>query len=81
MWFLGQRRRLVGEALAAGLVVGTLLAIFLASLGILISVFASSNRVSLSVSLFALLALFAPTQLPRAHSKAGPESCCCASTR
>ena len=46
------------------LVVGTLLAVFLASLGILISVFAGSNRFSLALSLFVLLALFAPTQLP-----------------
>ena len=41
-----------------------LLAIFLASLGIIISVFSSSNRFSLSLSLFVLLALFAPSQLP-----------------
>jgi ABC-2 type transport system permease protein len=56
--------RIVGYALVSGLVVGTLLAVFLASLGMLVSVFASSNRVSLSLSLFLLLALFAPTQLP-----------------
>ena len=42
----------------------TLLAVFLASLGLLISVFASSNRVSLSLCLLVLLALFVPTQLP-----------------
>ena len=47
-----------------GAVVGTLLAVFLASLGVLISVFAGSNRVSLSLSLLVLLALFVPTQLP-----------------
>src|SRR4029453_9940825 len=34
------------------------------SLGVLISVFARSNRVSLSLSLLLLLALFVPTQLP-----------------
>jgi ABC-2 type transport system permease protein len=55
-----------GVALATGVVVGTLLAVFLASLGFLISVFASSNRVSLSLSLLLLLALFVPTQLPSA---------------
>ena len=54
----------MAEALAVGLVVGTLLAVFLASLGILISVFSNSNRFSLSLSLFVLLALFAPSQLP-----------------
>ena len=64
VWFLGRGVGIVGEALATGLVVGTLLAVFFASLGIVISLFAGSNRVSLSVSLFLLLALFAPTQLP-----------------
>jgi ABC-2 type transport system permease protein len=62
--FLGRDVGIAGPALVAGVVVGTLLAIFLASLGMLVSVFASSNRISLSVSLFVLLALFAPTQLP-----------------
>jgi ABC-2 type transport system permease protein len=64
VWFLGHGVGIAGDALAAGLAVGTLLAVFLASLGMLISTFSSSNRVSLSVSLFVLLALFAPTQLP-----------------
>ena len=64
VWFLGRGIGIVGEALVTGLVVGTLLAVLLASLGIVISLFAGSNRVSLSVSLFLLLALFAPTQLP-----------------
>ncbi|HET6173661.1 MAG TPA: ABC transporter permease subunit [Gaiellales bacterium] len=64
VWRLGSGVGIVLEAIAAGLVVGTLLAIFLASLGILISVFSGSNRLSLSLSLFVLLALFAPSQLP-----------------
>jgi ABC-2 type transport system permease protein len=64
VWFLGRGIGIAGDALTSGIVVGTLLAIFLASLGMLISVFATSNRVSLSLSLFLLLALFAPTQLP-----------------
>lgn len=64
IWFLGRGVGLVGDALATGVLVGTLLAVFLASLGVLVSVFAGSNRVSLSLSLFLLLALFAPTQLP-----------------
>ena len=66
LWFLGRGVGLVGDALVTGVVVGTLLAVFLASLGFLISVFASSNRVSLSLSLLLLLALFVPTQLPSA---------------
>jgi len=64
VWFLGRGVRIAGYAVATGLVVGTLLAVCLAALGILVSVFAQSNRLSLSVSLFLLLALFAPTQLP-----------------
>ena len=64
VWFLGRGVGIVGDALVTGLLVGTLLAVFLASLGLAVSLFASSNRISLSLSLFALLALFAPTQLP-----------------
>jgi ABC-2 type transport system permease protein len=64
VWFLGRGVGIVGDALATGALVGTLLAVFLASLGGLVSIFAGSNRVSLSVSLFLLLALFAPTQFP-----------------
>jgi ABC-2 type transport system permease protein len=64
VWFLGRGVGIAGDAVATGLVVGTLLAVFLASFGVLISVFSSSNRVSLSIGLFVLLALFAPGQLP-----------------
>jgi ABC-2 type transport system permease protein len=64
VWFLGRGVGIAGDALASGIVVGTLFAVFLGSLGILISIFSSSNRVSLSLSLFLLLALLAPTQLP-----------------
>src|SRR5882672_10326038 len=51
VWFLGRGIGIVRDALVTGFVVGTLLAVFLASLGIVFSVFAGSNRVSLSVSL------------------------------
>ena len=44
--------------------VGSLLAVFLASLGVLISIFSRSNRVSISISLLLLLAFFAPTLFP-----------------
>jgi ABC-2 type transport system permease protein len=64
VWFLGRGVGIVGPALWTGIVVGTLLAVFLTSLGILISTFTISNRVSVSLSFFLLLALFAPTQLP-----------------
>src|SRR5436190_2879142 len=64
VWFLGRGVGIVGVALWTGIVVGTLLAITLVSLGLLISSFTASNRVSVSLSFFLLLALFAPTQLP-----------------
>lgn len=64
VWLLGRGVGIVGEALLVGTFVGTLLAVFLVSLGVLVSVFSGSNRVSLSLSLFVLLALFAPTQFP-----------------
>ena len=48
VWFLGRGVGIVGDSVVTGAVVGTLLAVFLASLGVLISVFSVSNRVSLS---------------------------------
>jgi ABC-2 type transport system permease protein len=68
-WFLGRGIGIVDDALVSGLVVGTLLAIFLAGFGIVVSLYAASNRISLSLSLFVLLALFAPTQLPSSAQK------------
>ena len=64
VWFLGRDVGAVDEALVAGLLVGTLVAVSLTSFGIIVSVLAGTNRLSLSVSLFVLLALFAPTLLP-----------------
>jgi ABC-2 type transport system permease protein len=64
VWALGHGVSIVGQALLLGFLVGTLLAVALAALGLLISAMASSNKVSLAVSLLLLLALFAPTQLP-----------------
>jgi ABC-2 type transport system permease protein len=69
VWFLGRGVGVTGDALFSGLVVGTLLAIFLTSLGLILSVLARSNRGSLALGLFLLLALFAPTQLPSAAEK------------
>lgn len=62
---LGRGVSVVAQALLLGLLVGTVLAVALSALGLLISAVSSSNKVSLGVSLFLLLALFAPTQLPR----------------
>jgi ABC-2 type transport system permease protein len=64
VWYLGRGVDVVGQALVSGLVVGTLLAVFLVSLGFILSLFAATNRISLSLGLFILLALYAPTQLP-----------------
>jgi ABC-2 type transport system permease protein len=64
VWFLGRGVGIVGLALVNGLLVALLLGSFLVGLGLLVSTFCSSNRLSLSVSFFILLALFAPTQLP-----------------
>ena len=64
LWALGRGVAVVPAAALLGLLVGTLLAAGLAVLGLLVSALSASNRVSISVSLFVLLALFAPTQLP-----------------
>jgi ABC-2 type transport system permease protein len=66
VWYLGRGVGVVGVAMAGSLAVGTLLALFLAGYGLFISMIVSSNRLSLSVSLFVLLALYAPTQMPTA---------------
>ena len=55
---------MTGVGRAAAALAGTLLAVALASLGLLISLWSRSNRGSLSLALFLLLALLAPTQLP-----------------
>jgi ABC-2 type transport system permease protein len=64
LWFLARGVRVLWVALANGFLVGAMLALFLVGLGLLFSALSGSNRLSLSVALFALLALFAPTQLP-----------------
>ncbi len=64
VWVLGRGVSVVGPALTLGLMVGTLLAVALAAFGLIVSALSSSNKFSLAVSFFVLLALFAPTQLP-----------------
>jgi ABC-2 type transport system permease protein len=66
VWFLGHGIGIVDDALLVGLLTGTLLALELGALGLTVSVFAASNRASLAISLFAMLALFAPAQLSTA---------------
>src|SRR5262249_46395541 len=62
--YLGRGTRLGATPLLAGLVVGTILALFSAAIGVAVSAASSTSRMSLSVALFVLLALYAPTQLP-----------------
>ncbi len=62
--YLARGVGVAAAALGYGLLVGTLLAVFLSGLGLLISCLTQSNRLSLALSLFVLLALFAPTQMP-----------------
>ena len=64
IWVLGNGVALVTGALVLALAVGTVLAAGLAAAGLLISSVSGSNKASLAISLFLLLALFAPTQLP-----------------
>jgi ABC-2 type transport system permease protein len=68
LWVLGRGLSIAGTAMLLGLVVGTLLALGLASLGLLISAASNTNRISLAGSLFLLLALFVPSQLPMGPS-------------
>jgi ABC-2 type transport system permease protein len=68
LWVLGRGLSIAGTAMLLGLLVGTLLACCLASLGLLISAASNTNRVSLAGSLFLLLALFVPAQLPMGPS-------------
>jgi ABC-2 type transport system permease protein len=65
LWVLAKGAFIVDRTLLLGLLVGTLLAAGLVAIGLLVSAVSNSNRVSLAVSLFLLLAFFAPTQLPK----------------
>jgi ABC-2 type transport system permease protein len=64
LWALRAGTGLFTDALLAALVVGTLLVIAFASLGLLVSLFSASNRLSLAVTFFIFVVLVAPTQLP-----------------
>jgi ABC-2 type transport system permease protein len=64
VWVLGRDVGILGPALALGFGVGTLLAVGLGSIGLLISAACNSNKTSVGASIFLLLILFAPTQLP-----------------
>ena len=64
VWFLGHGIDLVAVPLTAGLVVGTLLAVAFAGLGLAVSSASATSRVSLAVCMLVLLALYVPTQFP-----------------
>jgi ABC-2 type transport system permease protein len=64
LWFLARGVGAFGDALVAAGIAGTLVAVAFSAFGIAVSALARSNRLSLSVCLFALLALYVPTQLP-----------------
>lgn len=64
VWWLGRDVGTFGPAATAGLLVGSLLAVFAAGLGLLISTFTTSNGTSLVMALLTLLALAVPHQLP-----------------
>jgi len=69
LWWLGRDVGTFGTALVGGFVVGTLLALALTGLGLLVSSVSSSNAASLALSFFILLALYAPTQMPTASQR------------
>ena len=71
VWYLGRGTAELGKALLTGLGVGFLLAVFLCGLGLAISSVTASNRTALSVSLFLLLAIFFPTQIPLSSQQSG----------
>jgi ABC-2 type transport system permease protein len=61
LWIHGRGVGITAEAVAAGLTIGSLIAVFLVSVGFLASIASRSNRVSLAVALLLLIALFAPS--------------------
>jgi ABC-2 type transport system permease protein len=64
IWALRAGTELFADALLAAAFVGTLLVLAFASLGLLVSIFSTSNRLSLAVTFFIFVVLLAPTQLP-----------------
>lgn len=69
LWWIGRDVGTFGTAAVGTLVTGTLLALFMTGVGLLISMFSQSNGLSLALSFFVLLALYAPSQLPAEASR------------
>jgi ABC-2 type transport system permease protein len=63
VWALRVGAVLFTDAVVAGFLVGSLLIAAFASLGLIVSTFSSSNRLSLAASFFVFVTLVAPTQL------------------
>ncbi|MFI6674099.1 ABC transporter permease [Kribbella sp. NPDC050470] len=64
LWVLGRGVAGAGPAAVLALTVGSLVAVGLGGIGLLISAITNSNKTSLACGLLLLLVLFAPTQLP-----------------
>jgi len=64
IWALRVGTSLFADAIVAGFIVGSVVTVAFACLGMIVSSVSSSNRVSLAVSFFVFVALVAPTQLP-----------------
>ncbi|MFI7063817.1 ABC transporter permease [Kribbella sp. NPDC050124] len=64
LWVLGRGVAAAGQAAVLAATVGTLVAIGLGGISLLISAVTNSNKTSLACGLLLLLVLFAPTQLP-----------------
>lgn len=64
IWWIGRDVGTFGNAVVGGFAVGTLLALTLTGVGLLVTTFSQSNGLSLAVSFFVLLAMFAPNQMP-----------------
>jgi ABC-2 type transport system permease protein len=69
LWWIGRDVGTFGTAAVGTLVTGTLLALIMTGVGLLISMYSQSNGLSLALSFFVLLALYAPSQLPGEASR------------
>ena len=64
IWALRAGTGLFADAILGGLLVGTLLVVAFGSMGLVVSIFSGSNRISLAVTFFIFILLLVPTQLP-----------------
>jgi len=64
IWILREGGEIFTDAVLVAPLIGALLVVAFASLGLVVSTASSSNRASLAVSFFAFVALMVPTQLP-----------------